>query len=475
MENALSWVLSWVNSGVAILVVIGLCLFFHEAGHFLAAKATRIGAYEFAMGFGPVLWRRKWGETVYALRLIPFGGFVRIAGMEPGERDLPGGLYSRPRWQALVVFAAGTFMNVVLAVLVYWAINVFSGLPAPDSRDVIIRDVFQGGAARAAGIRPGDKIVGVGGSRLCTEVKQVAPGSVGEKMGLRAGSRVFQIGDQPVATPGQFLQLLRSATGSGQKVWAINGAARGMEDAMLALKAPAPEALTEIPAALDEGTAAGNARRVLGVTFKPLDQFAVHRFISTSAGKTVTVALLRGDGTADVALTPAPDQDRLEMVDNQGKLITPHRTVGRVGIVLGPELTRAGVFEGLWLALKQSAAAVATVVLSIKAMIMGKIAAEPTGPIGIMAMTAETAKLGWASVLGLCGLVSANLAVINLVPIPPFDGAHIVLLGLEAVLRRRVDHRLEMIARVAGLVIVINLFLILAFKDISNLIRYGTY
>lgn len=468
-------ILSWANAGLAIVVVIGLLLFFHEAGHFLAAKACRMAVYQFAMGFGPALWQRKWGDTVYAIRAIPFGGFVHIAGMEPAERDVERGFYTRPRWQGAIVVCAGTFMNVVLAVLVYWVVNVFSGVAVPENRDVIIRSVFAGDPAAAGGIQPGDRIVGVGHSRFCAEVRTVAKGSLGEKMGLTPGSRVFQIGERSIATPADFLRVLKGGVRKDEKIWAINGDAKGIDDALVALKAPPASALREVPAEFQDRGATALARRVLGVTFEGLDQFTVHRYISTSPGKTVHITVLRGSETVPLTVTPAPDHDRLEMVDSEGKLVAPHVVVGRIGVTLGPALRRAGLVEGLGLALVQSAESVATVVLTIKAMILGKIAAEPTGPIGIMAMTAETAKLGWASVLALCGLISANLAVINMVPIPPLDGFHLALLGVERVMRRRVDQRTEMMVRFAGLFIILGLFLFLSSKDIMNLIRYGTY
>lgn len=468
-------VLSFANSAIAVVVVIGLCLFFHEAGHFLAAKASRVGVYEFAMGFGPTLWRRTWRGTVYALRAIPFGGFVRIAGMEPGEREIEHGLYTRPKWQILSVFCAGTFMNVVLAVLVYWVVNVFSGVAAPDQRDVIIRNVFSDTPAQRAGVQPGDKIIGVGDSRFSSEVREVAPGSVGQKMGLQPGARVFQVGEAPVATPADVLRALRAGLDEGQKVWVINPEARGIEDAVLGLDPPPAADLSEVPEDLDIAAAPAVARRALGVSFADLDQFTVHRFISANPSTPLTLTVMREDAVVELQVTPGATHDRFEMVAPSGKLLTPHRMVGRIGISLGPQLRRAGPIEGLKLAVAQSVNSVATVVLSIKAMIAGKIAAEPAGPVGIMAMTADAAKLGWASVLALCGLISANLAVINMIPIPPFDGFHVTLLGIEAAIRRRVNERLEMAVRLAGFALIIALFLALTSKDIANLIRFGTY
>lgn len=467
--------LTTTNSIIAIVVVIGLCLFFHEAGHFLAAKASRVGVYEFAMGFGPALWRRTWRGTMYAVRAIPFGGFVRIAGMEPGERDMEGGLYTRPKWQIATVFCAGTFMNIVLAVLVYWVVNVFSGVAVPDQRDVIIRNVFSDTPAQRAGMEEGDKIIGVGDSRFSSEVREVAPGSVAEKMGLQPGARLFQVGEEPVATPADVLRALKAGVEEGEKVWVVNPEARGIEDAVIGLDPPSADDLADVPEEFEDAAAPAIARRALGISFGDLDQFTVHRFISANPDTALSLTVMRDDEVVNVHVTPRGTHDRFEMVAPTGKLMTPHRMVGRIGVSLGPELRRTGPLEGLKLASVQSVNSVATVVLSIKAMIVGKIAAEPAGPVGIMAMTADAAKLGWASVLALCGLISANLAVINMIPIPPFDGFHVTLLGIEAVIRRRVNERLEMAVRLAGFALIIALFLALTSKDIANLIRFGTY
>lgn len=468
-------ILSLANSGLAIIVVLGLCLFCHELGHFLAAKACRMAVYEFAMGFGPALWRRQRGETLYALRAVPFGGYVRIAGMEPGEAPVERGFHTRPRWQGAIVVCAGTFMNVLLAMVLYWIVNVVSGIPVPDSKDILIRSVFSGGIAQTAGIRADDKILRIGDSRYSSAVEQVAPNSVGAQMGLKPGHRVFQVGEEPVATPADVVRVLSQGLPEGAKIWALNEKATSMEGAVVAIKPPPADSLASLPPHLTGAAADQWAGKALGVTFGPLDQFTVHRFISNSPGKKVALTVVRDSGPLRVELTPKTDTDRVEYVDRNGKLSAPHRSVGRIGIVLGPELRRPGVIEGFKLAAGQSYQAVATVVISLQAMATKKIAAEPTGPIGIMAMTAETAKLGWASVLALCGLISANLAVINMFPIPPFDGFHVLLLGIEGLIRRRVDHRLEMMVRVAGFILIINLFIFLAFRDILNLVRYGTY
>lgn len=468
-------VLSGVNSVLAVVVVLGLCLFFHEMGHFLAAKAFKMGVHQFAMGFGPALWGRRWRGTLYTIRLLPVGGFVHIAGMDGDERDAPDGFHSKPRWQGAIVICAGVMMNIVLAVLVYWAVNVFSGLPIPGNQEVVIRKVFPGAPAEQAGVRAEDRILGIGGSRRSLEIADVTPGSLGEKMGLTVGSRVIQVGQTPVAVPGELIRELSKPAKKPPVVWMVNGDATGMEDAVVKVQTPHASALAKLPAEIADAEADKIARETLGVRFAMMDQFAVHRFISANPGAAVTLAVLRDDTVVNLPITLGQDTDRLEMIGPDGKLSGPHRLVGRIGITLGPELERTGVIEGLQLGVRQSYGAVATVILSFKAMFAGKIAADPAGPIAIMAMTAETAKLGWASVLTLCGLISANLAVINLITIPPFDGGQILILAVEGLLRRRLNERLEFAVRVQGLILVLALFLYLTLKDVSNLVRFGTY
>lgn len=467
--------MSAANSTVAVVVVIGLCLFCHELGHFVAAKLCRMRVYEFAMGLGPLLWRKRWGDTEYAVRLIPFGGFVRIAGMEPGEGPVEGGFHSRPRWQGLIVVCAGTFMNVVLALVLYWGINVFSGVADPNNTDVLIRDVFADKPAARAGLRPGDKVVQVGLSRLSTSVKSVVPGSLGDRMGLKAGYRIVQIGEDPIATPEEFMEHLRRGVPPGTRIWAayVKEGPLGPQEELATLQPPSREELAQLLPPTQRLTDP-TVQRVLGVQFGPLDQGAVHSYISGNPGRPVSLTVLRQNVLVKLVVTPQQDFDRVGVVSGEGQLTAPHRPVGRIGVVLGPELRRTGVVEGFRLAVQQAEAAVLTVLMALRDMMAKKIAADLSGPVGIMATTAETAKLGWAAVLGLCALISANLSVVNMFPIPPFDGFHVVLLGIETVRRRRVDHRLEMMVRLAGFVLVVCLFLVLTYHDLLNLLRYGT-
>ncbi|MBX5466670.1 MAG: M50 family metallopeptidase [Firmicutes bacterium] len=148
---------------VAWVLVFGVLIAVHEFGHFAVAKWLDMRVEEFALGFGPALWSARRGETLYAVRAVPLGGYVRLAGMEgPGEgdRDDPRQFPNRPLWQRFCVIGAGPVMNLVLAAVLYAV--VFGGLGLPEPTTVVARTLPQY-PAYAAGIRPGDRIVAVAG------------------------------------------------------------------------------------------------------------------------------------------------------------------------------------------------------------------------------------------------------------------------------------------------------------------------
>ncbi|MCL6561710.1 MAG: M50 family metallopeptidase [Firmicutes bacterium] len=154
---------------VAWILVFGVLVAVHEFGHFAMAKGMDMRVDEFSLGFGPALWATRRGETEYAVRLIPLGGYVRLAGMdrigeEVGPRD-PRAFPERPLWQRFLVIGAGPLMNLVLAAVLYAAVFGLVGVPQPTT--VVGRTLPQY-PAYAAGIRPGDQIVAIGGQPVET-------------------------------------------------------------------------------------------------------------------------------------------------------------------------------------------------------------------------------------------------------------------------------------------------------------------
>ena len=160
---------------LAAIFVFGLLVMVHELGHFVTAKMTNMRVDEFAIGFGPKLWGYQSGETKYSIRAIPLGGFNRIAGMDMDEDEADAGeraYYNRPVWARMLVILAGSFMNFVLPLVIFFFIFMYSGIGTP-SDEPVIGDVVAGHPAAEAGLMAGDRIVSINGNTV-TEWKQLS-------------------------------------------------------------------------------------------------------------------------------------------------------------------------------------------------------------------------------------------------------------------------------------------------------------
>lgn len=147
---------------IAFVFVLGLLVIVHELGHFATARAVGMGVREFGIGFGPKLASKRFGDTVYSLGIVPLGGFVKIAGMDPDEEQDETSFGSKPIWARMLVIAAGSLMNFVLPVLLFFLVLMGAGVDQP-SEAPVIGNVFAGKPAAVAGLAPGDKILTVDG------------------------------------------------------------------------------------------------------------------------------------------------------------------------------------------------------------------------------------------------------------------------------------------------------------------------
>ena len=202
---------------VAVTVLaFGLLIVIHELGHYLAARWSGMRVERFSVGFGPVVWSRKRGETEWAFSAIPLGGYVKIAGMAPGEEIAPGDTSSyshKPAWRRFLVILAGPAMNYLLAIVMAVGLIATMGLREPDQSSVI-GDVISGGAAERAGLRSGDRVVSAGGAPVdgwkgLVEAVRSHPGQ-----DLPLG--VFRAGAAPGSAPETLLLRPDDAGGIGK-------------------------------------------------------------------------------------------------------------------------------------------------------------------------------------------------------------------------------------------------------------------
>jgi len=229
------------QSIAAIVVLLGACVFFHEAGHFILAKVSGMLVHEFSIGFGPSLLGYRVGETLYSIRAIPLGGYVRIAGMELEDRDVERGFYTFPRWQGFTVLLAGSVMNVVLAALVFIVIATVNGLPVFPDYTVRVLKVLPASAAESAGLQSGDEVTGVDGITHGLFVEDLHPRGLASQAGLIPTDLIYEVADQEVSVPAELLAAFRDSTGESVKLEVARYSADGSITDVPELDMPVPK------------------------------------------------------------------------------------------------------------------------------------------------------------------------------------------------------------------------------------------
>ncbi|HHY95729.1 MAG TPA: RIP metalloprotease RseP [Firmicutes bacterium] len=330
-------------------VIFGVLVLVHEGGHFLAARRAGVRVDEFGIGFGPPLLR--WGRraTRYSLRLIPLGGFVRMAGSEPGEENEPEGFMRQPVGRRAGIIFAGPAMNLVLALLLFAFIFAVLGIEQPIPR---LASVLPGHPAAQAGLQPGDLVVSVQG--------------------------------YPV---------------------------RGWEEVVAQVQA--------------------------------------------SLGKPLTLGIERAGQRLEVEIVPepSPQDPRYGFVGVSPEITRKREAPGQALFSAGKETYRVTI---LWMR-------------GLMMAIMGRVEARVMGPVGIGALIGQAARIGLPTLLYLAALLSANLGLINLLPIPALDGSRLLFLGIEAVRGRPIDPAKESLIHLVGFAILMLFFLFITYMDLLHL------
>jgi regulator of sigma E protease len=477
------------NGIVAVVVVLGACIFFHELGHFTLAKMIGMKVEEFAIGFGRALFGFKRGETHYRVNLIPLGGYVRIAGMEPGAEPDPRGFYAFPRWKGASVLIAGSLMNVVLAALAFFAVTLASGIGVFPGKEINVRKVLPDTPAAHANVQPGDKIVALDGIEHGLLLEDVAPDDLGAEAGLTRYTRILQVNGEQVALPHEVARAMVDARAADTEEGADNGDAedepptvslevyRFNDDGTVTSNDPEVVELPVPPGLPDQiqPQAAGPLlERTLGITLAPIGPSDSIGYISDHPKEPVELTLLRDGRRVKTTVTPDEEYARVPTEDESGRMTAAHKAVGRIGVVLHGATRPASLGEAFDQGIRRSVEAVVLTADWMIKMITGEVAPQASGPVGIAAVTADRARIGWTAVASVAGLISANLAIINMLPFPPFDGFRIVLLAIEGVMGRRVNEKVEIGVTVSGVAILLGLFLVITFRDIFNLVLFQT-
>jgi regulator of sigma E protease len=433
-----------------LLVLIGVMIIIHEAGHYWAARWFDVRVEAFSFGFGPRLFGFRKGETDFRFSLILFGGYVKMTGEQPGDEnaDDPRSFLSKPRWQRLVIAFAGPFMNVVLAVGLLTGLFMvkFEKLADSDQRAVVAHVVHDSAAAKA-GIQDGDIIVGIEGKNNPTW----------EDIGLKEVSNAGRPLPVTVQRNGKTIQttvtpVLDDRSGVGSAGWAPRAQ---VEVGELTAGMPAQKA------GLEKGDLliSANGKLVQSI-------YSFTDLMQETQGKPVTVEIERAGKRHSVTLTPI-----------FGKIDSgPARWV--VGFLpmrhLNLVTTRLSLPEALNESVRENLKGATLIFKFLGGIIERRMSPKSLeGPIRIAQLSGEAARQGPSVFFELMSAVSLNLAIFNLLPIPILDGGVIILLLVEMLMRRDLSLQVKEAVFKVGFVFLMVVMAFVIYNDISKILPAG--
>ncbi len=381
------------------LLILSVLVFVHELGHFIAAKKAGIEVEEFGFGLPPRVWCKKVGETLYSINALPIGGFVKLAGEDGIDSGSVAGMTKRkgkayfevPIWRRLTVLLAGVTMNLLLAIVCFSVLYFVWGIPTKTGK-VIIEGVSQDSPAFVSGIKEGDQIISIDGTKLLKSEDLI--NFTKEKAGKKIELQIFRRNGNPC----EVLGGMAPSAGSGQASSEVEYLCKG-KDILLSLIPREKPPVGEGPLGV----------AVSDTEFKKYP-FYIMPFLGAREG-------LRDSFT-------------------WGKNV-----LSALGMMLSSIITQ------------------------------GKVPSDIAGPVGIYQITGQAAKAGWLAVLQFIGILSVNLAVMNILPFPALDGGRLVFLVYEAIFRKKANPKIEAIVNQAGMIFLLSLMALITANDILRLIR----
>ena len=444
------------------ILTIGILVFIHELGHFLAARACKMRTDVFAIGFGKRLfgWNQingfttgnlpedldLQGHTDYRLALLPLGGYVKISGMVDESFDnsfastepKPYEFRSKPTYQKLFVISAGVLMNLILTITVFSGINYFQGKQLIKTTTIGVVD--ENTLAYEAGFRTDDKVISINNEevsdwyKILTSLLIPDNGLAKEVTVIRDSSNItFTVPEKILSEAAQSQFFLPYGN----------------------VKPVIGSVVSDSPAN-DAQIKAGDI--FLSINNIQLRNSAdVIKIISTNSDVELPLVILRGKDTVKTAVTPGLD--------------------GKIGISLGDkymgpiEYENYSFFASIGLGLEGVIQYVVVTFQYMGKVIFGdlEVAQAFGGPVKIAQFAADAADAGMIPYLRFLAVLSLSLAILNILPFPVMDGGHFVMIAIEGIMRKEIPIKIKIAIQNAGFILLLMLMAFIIYNDIINL------
>jgi regulator of sigma E protease len=426
-----------VNTLPAFLFVLGVLIFVHELGHFLAARFHGVRVLTFSLGFGPKLLKFTRGDTEYCISVVPLGGYVKMAGehADVPRAGNPDEFLSKTKWQRFQILVAGPLMNIVLAVVITTVVLAQGGtIPAYQDEPAVIGIIVPDSPAAKVGLQLGDQIIKVENDEIETwEDLDMAIGTRPDRdltlvVRRDGGERAltvrtiaqgrYEIGEIGVG-PNIHPMIARTETGPGERA---------------GLKAG------DIVTAVDGIPVASRARLI--------------DMISKSPGREIALSVKRGDDEMTIRATP-------ELEGNRGML--------QVLISDATKEFSPTPLEAVRLSVERNIEASGYIFRTLGGLFTGATSVRQLqGPVGIAQLSGEAVGLSWTALFSLMAMLSINLGILNLMPVPVLDGGHILIMLLEGVARRDFSTQVKEKMLLAGFVVLMMLMVTVIYNDLTR-------
>ncbi|MEF9475450.1 MAG: RIP metalloprotease RseP [Candidatus Mariimomonas ferrooxydans] len=443
------------------VILFGILIFFHELGHFIFAKLVGVKVLKFSLGFGPKLLGRKIGETDYVISAIPLGGYVKPLGEEPGEEikeeDRPRAFNYQPVWKRTLIVLAGPVFNLVLAYVIF-VVFLSMKLPVliPDLERVTnttIENVLEDSPAMKAGLKKGDKVVSISGKDITTwlEVNEKIWENPGKELNLRVSrdNELIEIRVVPEA------EKIKDQEGKEIVIGNIGISKMSTTIADVLEDSPAMKAGFKT-----DDTIVSIDGEDIGTWLE------MQEIISRSAGKELNLRVSRGNELIDIRVVP----ESKEIKDQDGKEVV----LGRIGVSKKLDvllIQSSGILDAPKKGLEAVYRWCVLTLQIVGKLFTGAVSAKQIGgPILIVDAAAKAASIGASTYFNFIAVISINLAILNLFPVPVLDGGHLVFLSIEALRGRPMSERITGVLTKAGFAMLMLLVAFVFYNDIMRVI-----
>jgi len=419
--------ITFLINAIKIIFLLGFLIFIHESGHFLVAKACKIKVKEFAIGFGPTIWKKQGKETKYALRLIPLGGFVNMLGEE--ERSEEEGSFSKasiPKRIAVVI--AGGAVNIVFGLLVYFILMSSSGNYISTTIDSVVPNYV----AEEVGLKANDEILEIDDKkvRLNSDIDEKLQNSKGETITLTI-KRENEIKDI------ELLPTIQETKAIGIYLGAEENDLSG-EIKSIYQNSPAEKA----------GIMAGDKILSINGENPKADPYKIVELISNSETNEIVLEIERNNEIIQFNVIPETQKSY------------------KLGVTfkIAENTFANNIYYGFWDTIDFSV----SLLDNLKMILTGNVSADQLmGPVGISEVVSKTQ--GIVEFIYMLALISLSLGVTNLLPFPPLDGGKVVILLIEAIRRKPLKENVEIAIQMAGFLLLIGLSIYVTYNDVLRI------